>query len=66
MHSRKGQNSQINIQWLTHTSKGISAKHMRQFYIAVVIPKILYTADVFLVPESMQGKDMKGHVNKLA
>jgi len=45
--------------------KGVSAKHMRQFYISVAIPKMLYAADLFLIPGSEVGKGTKGFISKL-
>ena len=45
--------------------KGVSAKHMRQFYISVAIPKMLYAADLFLIPGSEVRKGTKGFISKL-
>jgi len=45
---------------------GISTKYMRHFYIVVVVPKMLYTADLFLIPESNNMKGTKGFNDKLA
>ena len=50
---------------LTKLMKGVSAKHMRWFYISVAIPKMLYTADLFLIPGSEVGKGTKGFISKL-
>jgi len=50
---------------LAKPSRGLSAKHMRRFYIAVAIPKILYVADLFLVPEADLAKGTKGFISKL-
>src|SRR5882724_10438583 len=50
---------------LAKPMKGVSAKHMRQFYISVAIPKMLYAADLFLIPGSEVGKGTKGFISKL-
>src|SRR5882724_6445401 len=47
-------------------SKGVSAKFMRQFFIAVTIPRMMYVADLFLVPGSRISKGTKGFIGKLA
>jgi len=46
--------------------EGGAAKHMRWFYISVAIPKMLYTADLFLIPGSEVRKGTKGFISKLA
>src|SRR5882724_7990595 len=51
---------------LAKPMKGVSAKHMRWFYISVAIPKMLYAADLFLIPGSEVGKGTKGFISKLA
>ena len=53
-------------QRLTRVTKGMSTKHMRQFFILVAIPRMLYAADLFLVPGSGMGKGSKGFISKLA
>jgi len=45
--------------------KGVSAKYMRRFYITVSIPHMLYTADLFLMPQVRQARGSKGFVKKL-
>ena len=35
---------------LTKVTKGVYAKYMRQFSILVAIPRMMYVADLFLVP----------------
>jgi len=45
--------------------KGVAAKYMSCFYISVAILKMLYAADLFLVPEIHKGKGTKGLVTKL-
>ena len=37
-------------QWLAKPLRGISAKHMQKFYMAIVVPKMMYADDLFLVP----------------
>jgi hypothetical protein len=56
---------------LAKTSGGLSGRHMRQLYLAVVRPRMLYGADVFLGPAlcSDSIKNKKGSrsaLNKLA
>src|SRR5882724_135671 len=45
--------------------KGVSTKHMRRFYIMIVIPCMLYAADLFLIPQSGQAIRSKGHIKRL-
>jgi len=45
--------------------KGVSAKYMRCFYISIAVPRMLYAADLFLVPENGHAKGTKGFINKL-
>jgi len=51
---------------LAKLSWGISTKIMRQFYTTVAVPKLLYTADLFLFPESHISKSTKGFITRLA
>ena len=51
---------------LAKPSSGVAAKYMRHFYISMAIPKMLYAADLFLIPESKKSKGMKGFIAKLA
>jgi hypothetical protein len=39
---------------------------MCRFYTTVAIPKVLYVADLFLIPVSKKMKGTKGLMNKLA
>ena len=39
---------------------------MRWFYTTVSVPKLLYAADLFLLPESHLSKGMKGFITRLA
>jgi len=50
---------------LSKPSRGVSAIYMRWFYITVAVPRLLYAADLFLIPESANGKVMKGYIAKL-
>ena len=62
----KGTNWVTQYCRLAKPSKGTSAKFMRCFYISIAIPKMLYAADLFLVPETSRSKGMKGPITKLA
>ena len=52
--------------WLSKLSRGVLPKYMRQYFIIVTVPKMLYTADLFLIPGSRMGKGTKGSIGKLA
>jgi ribonuclease HI len=39
---------------------------MRAYYLTVAVPRLLYAADVFLIPATERSKGTKGSVNKLA
>jgi len=39
-------------QWLAREMKGVVARFMRNFYLTVAVSRMLYAADMFLVPES--------------
>ena len=56
----------MQYQRLTRVMKGTSAKYMRWSFISVAIPRMLYAADLFLVPGSGLGKGSKGFISKLA
>ena len=62
----KGNKFMGQYQRLTKPSKGATVKHMRQYYNAVAVPRMLYTADVFLIPGTEKNKGTKGYINKLA
>jgi hypothetical protein len=47
-------------------TKGISAKYMKQFYYTVALPKMLYAADLFLIPESSRTKGTIRYITKMA
>jgi len=38
---------------------------MRCLFISIAIPKMLYTADLFLIPETKKSRGMKGFIGKL-
>jgi len=56
----------MQYQRLPKVSKGVSAKFMRQFFILVAIPKMLYVTDLFLIPGLGISKGTKGFISKLA
>ena len=62
----KGNKFMGQYQRLTKPSKGAIAKHMCQYYNAVAVPRMLYAADVFLIPGTEKNKGIKGYINKLA
>jgi hypothetical protein len=51
---------------LAKLSRGVPAGHMRQYCLTVAVPKLLYAADIFLVPGTTRSKGIKGNINKLA
>ena len=63
---QKGVKWVMQYQRLAKMSKGVSAKFMRWFFIAVAIPRMMYAADLFLVPGSRISKGTKGFIGKLA
>ncbi|KAF8578856.1 hypothetical protein K439DRAFT_1282755, partial [Ramaria rubella] len=63
---KKGTSWVLQFHRQAKVTKGISAKFMRKYYLTVAIPKILYAADIFLVPESRHSKGTKGQIMKLA
>ena len=46
----KGSKYLTQYRCLTKTTKGITDKHMWKYYLTVAVPKMLYAADIFLVP----------------
>jgi ribonuclease HI len=63
---KKGEAYISQYKRLTRPTKGVTAKHMRTYYLTVAVPKLLYAADVFLTPATGRSKGTKGSVNKLA
>jgi len=51
---------------LAKLMKGVSAKFMRHFYISIVVLKMLYSDDLFLILKSRHTKGTKGSISKLA
>jgi hypothetical protein len=68
----KGQDWLIQFGRLTRTSRGIHASYIRQLYLSIAVPRMLYAADIFLTPQQNIGKRTKdgrskqAAVNKLA
>ena len=68
----KGQDWLIQFGRLTRTSRGIHARYIRQLYLSIAVPRMLYAADIFLTPQQNIGKRTKdgrskqAAVNKLA
>ena len=63
---RKGTKWIEQYKHLAKTMKGVSAKHMMKFYYTIALPKMLYAADVFLIPESNTTKGTVGFIRNLA
>src|SRR5882724_3596277 len=63
---QKGTKWVTQYQRLAKPSKGVSAKYMRQFFISIAIPKMLYAADLFLIPGTNKTRGTKGFISKLA
>jgi len=62
---KKGMKWVTQYHRLVKPSKGISAKYMCQLYMSVVMPRMLYAADLFLIPESEGCKGTKGPIARL-
>jgi ribonuclease HI len=62
----KGQDWLIQFGRLARTSQGINAKYIRQLYLAIAIPRMLYAADIFLTPQQNIGKQKKHNRNSRA
>jgi len=62
---QKGTKWVMQYHRLAKLTKGVSAKFMRCFYISMTVPKMLYTADLFLIPQSRHTKGTKGSISKL-
>jgi len=61
----KGMKSVMQYSRLAKLMKGISAKYMHRFYLSVVVPRMLYAADLFLTLQSRKTRGTKGFINKL-
>ncbi|KAF5370505.1 hypothetical protein D9615_010347 [Tricholomella constricta] len=68
----KGHDWMIQFGRLARVTQGVSAPHVRQLYIAIAIPRILYAADIYLSPPRRQTetasvkKSGRAIINKLA
>ena len=51
---------------LTKAMKGVSTKYIRWFFMSVAIPRMMYTAELFLIPGSGVSKGSKGFISRLA
>jgi hypothetical protein len=63
---KKGEKYINQYRRLARPTKGVTAKHMRTYYLTVAMPRMLYAADVFLIPATERSKGTKGSINKLA
>jgi hypothetical protein len=63
---KKGETYINQYRRLARPTKGVTAKHMRTYYLTVAVPRMLYAADVFLIPATERRKGTKGSINKLA
>ena len=61
----KGTKWVTQYQRLARVSGSVSAKYMRRFYLAVAVPRMLYAADVFLIPQTKHSAGMRGYIRKL-
>jgi len=62
----KGQDWLIQFGRLARASCGINMKYIRQLYISIAVPHMLYVADIFLTPQQNIGKRSKSRANKQA
>ena len=62
----KGQGWLIQFGRLARSSQGVNAKYIRQLYLAIAIPRMLYAADIFLTPHQNVGKQKKHNHNSRA
>jgi ribonuclease HI len=68
----KGQDWLIQFSRLARATQGVNAKYIRQLYLAIAVPRMLYAADIFLTPQQNVGKQRKHNrngraiINKLA
>ena len=51
----KGQDWLSRSKQITMTTKGIHAKYFCQLYVSTAIPRVLYAADIFLMPQKHVG-----------
>ena len=62
----KGQDWLIQFGRLARASRRINAKYIRQLYLSIAVPRMLYAADIFLTPQQNIGKRSKSGANKQA
>jgi ribonuclease HI/exonuclease III len=48
---KKGQDWMTQFARLSRVSSGIATRYMRQLYLAIAIPRMLYAAEIFLAPQ---------------
>jgi len=63
---QKGSMWVMQYHWLARPLKGVSAKYMRRLYTSVSIPRMLYMADLFLIPETDHSRGTKGPIKRLS
>ncbi|KAF8811141.1 hypothetical protein BYT27DRAFT_7071727, partial [Phlegmacium glaucopus] len=56
----KGQDWLIQFRRLIYKSHGISATMLRRLYLAIAVPRMLYTADIFLTPQCKVATSARG------
>jgi hypothetical protein len=67
----KGQDWIIQFSRIAQASCGVTARYVRQLYLSIAIPQILYAADIFLTPQKKTNQKPKNRklnqafVNKL-
>ena len=52
----KGQDWLIQFTRIARSSRGINARYIRQLYLSIAVPRMLYAADIFLTPQQNVGK----------
>ncbi|RDB28923.1 putative RNA-directed DNA polymerase from transposon X-element [Hypsizygus marmoreus] len=68
----KGHDWMVQFGRLAKASKGVSSRYMRQLYLSIAIPRMLYAADIFLTPQRQivqapnARKSGRAIINKLA
>jgi hypothetical protein len=61
----KGQDWLIQFGRIAHSSQGTNARYIQQLYLSIVVPQMLYAADIFLTPQQNVGKRTKeGHTKQ--
>ena len=68
----KGQTWLIQFARIMRASRGATARYVHKLYLSIAVPRMLYAADIFLMPQwkmTMRSRDRKssqGIINKLA